>query len=961
MMKSSSFPHFKWVIRLVAAVSLFVSTFASAQAPGCSGTDPSGQPASSGLYAEYYRGYFEDDPGFFSDNNHPVGLRRTEPDVNFTTSASFGNLLPFSDGSAQDPERFSLRLRGSLNLATTGSYTFYLTADDAAYLWLDNAALALPPAVSAAAINNGGRHAATTRSVTLTLPAGQHNVLILYGEDCCENTLVWEYEGPGIARQPVPTNVLCTALVAQPSAPKGISYSPAARALPTGSTRSSGTPVVDDGGTAVTGFALSNASDLPAGISVNATTGVLTADATVPQGAYDVDVAVSNANGTSTFRNVFRFQVTAPLPSGCGGTEAGGEPASAGLYAEYFAGYFDDNMAFFTSATPGLTRTEPTVDFGSSDSFGNLLPVASGTPQNPERFSLRLRGSLYIATAGSYTFYLTADDAAYLWLDNAALAAPAVRADATIDNSGLHPATTVAATITLSAGLHNLLLLYGDNAQDNVLRLEYESAGLGIARQVVPSTAFCGSVQPALPLPTALRYSPNALRVTVQTQAASAVPVVTSASPVTSYVLTNAASLPGGITIDASTGQVLIDATVPENTYQLDVAARNAGGSAVFVGALQVQVIARSPAGCSGLDGGGVVASSGLYAEFFPGYFNDDPTFFTSTAPAQNRNVQVLNFGSTASWGDLTGAASGPTQDPNNFSVRFRGRITIPATGSYTFYLTADDGAFLWLDNAALATTPTLASATIQNGGIHPATTVTATVQLTAGLHDMLVLYGEATGSNTLRLEYASPAAGITQQLVPAAGLCTTTSNAPLPVTLTRFGAVSQGVGISASWETAQELNSAYFVLERSGNGQVFEPVGKIAAAGTTQQHQRYAYLDAAPLPGINYYRLRQVDQDGTEALSAVVSVTFRGGLAARATLAPNPNQGTVIVRVELPQAAPAVLELLDVRGAVVLRRQLPAAQVQETPLDLTALPQGVYVCRITSPGSVLTHRLVRE
>ncbi|WP_426490046.1 PA14 domain-containing protein [Hymenobacter sp. 102] len=933
-----------------------------AQAPACNGSDPGGQPAANGLYAEYYRGYFDDDPGFFADNSHPAGLVRTEATVNFTTAASFGNLLPLADGTAQNPDQFSLRLRGSLNIAVAGSYTFYLTADDAAYLWLDNSALATPPQLGAAAIDNGGRHVALTRSVTLTLAAGRHNVLILYGDDCCENALVWEYEGPGIARQPVPGSALCTAVIPQPPAPRSITYSPVSRALPTGGTRSSGVPVVDDGGTPVTGFALDNtAGSLPAGIRIDAATGVLTADATVPQGTYDVDVAVSNANGTSAFRNVFRFQVTAPLPPGCGGTDAGGEPASAGLYAEYFPGYFGDDPAFFTTTSPGLTRTEPVVDFATEASFGNLLGVAGGTVQNPDGFSLRLRGSLSIATAGRYTFYLTADDAAYLWLDNPALASPAKLAEATINNGGLHPATTVAVTVTLNAGLHNLLLLYGDDQLGNALRLEYESSELGIARQVVPSALFCGSVQPALPLATALSYSPGTVRVVVNTAASSATPAVSSASPVTNYTLVNAAALPAGITIDAATGQVAVSSTVPENSYMLDVAARNAGGSKVFEDALMVQVVARAPAGCSGLDGGGAVASSGLYAEFFPGYFSDDPAFFTATAPAQDRNVQTLDFSSAESWGNLSGAASGSTQEPDEFSARFRGRINIATAGTYTLFLTADDAAYLWLDNAALATTPTLASATIQNGGIHPVTTVTATVQLAAGLHDLLVLYGDYLGAGELRLEYASTDAGISRQLVPASGLCSTESNAPLPVTLTRFGAVVQGASVRASWETAQELNSAYFVLERSANGQVFEAVGKLAAAGTTQRQQQYAYVDTAPLPGISYYRLRQVDTDGATSFSSVVQVVYKAAVAARATLAPNPSHDAVTVRLERPEAGPATLELLDVRGAVVLRQQLAATAVQEARLNLTTLPLGVYLCRITSAGGVLTQRLVHE
>ncbi|UOQ75644.1 putative Ig domain-containing protein [Hymenobacter sp. 5516J-16] len=113
---------------------------------------------------------------------------------------------------------------------------------------------------------------------------------------------------------------------------------------------------------------------LPAGISINSATGVLTASGSVPQGSYDVAVAVTNANGTSTFRNVFRFTVTAPLPTGCGGTDPGGQTAAAGLYSEYFSGFFDDDPNFFTGLTPGLVRTDAHINFPWKTALATCCP-----------------------------------------------------------------------------------------------------------------------------------------------------------------------------------------------------------------------------------------------------------------------------------------------------------------------------------------------------------------------------------------------------------------------------------------------------------------------------------------------------------------------------------------------------------------------------------------------------------
>ncbi|WP_345600480.1 hypothetical protein, partial [Thermocatellispora tengchongensis] len=93
------------------------------------------------------------------------------------------------------------------------------------------------------------------------------------------------------------------------------------------------------------------------------------------------------------------------------------------------------------------------------------------------------------------------------------------------------------------------------------------------------------------------------------------------------------------------------------------------------------------------------------------------------------------------------------------------------------------------------------------------------------------------------------------------------------------------------TWHTAQELNSAAFEVEASQDGRTFRPVGQVAAACTSSQAHRYTYRHATTQSGIRYYRLRQVDQDGTNSYSAVLSLS-PGRSAARSisvTAAPNP------------------------------------------------------------------------
>ena len=100
---------------------------------------------------------------------------------------------------------------------------------------------------------------------------------------------------------------------------------------------------------------------------------------------------------------------------------------------------------------------------------------------------------------------------------------------------------------------------------------------------------------------------------------------------------------------------------------------------------------------------------------------------------------------------------------------------------------------------------------------------------------------------------------------------------APLPVVLTAFSGQATAVGNRLSWATAQEINSARFVVEASATGEAFAPLAPLAAAGNTTSLSTYVFVDAsegALAASRRYYRLRQEDLDGKMTYSPVVSVS---------------------------------------------------------------------------------------
>lgn len=95
-----------------------------------------------------------------------------------------------------------------------------------------------------------------------------------------------------------------------------------------------------------------------------------------------------------------------------------------------------------------------------------------------------------------------------------------------------------------------------------------------------------------------------------------------------------------------------------------------------------------------------------------------------------------------------------------------------------------------------------------------------------------------------------------------------------LPVELMSFSGTVRTEDNLLTWITASERNSDYFLVERSGDGNSFEPIGSISAATHSSTPIQYQFADGAAPKGLSYYRLRIVDSDGSEALSNIIALT---------------------------------------------------------------------------------------
>lgn len=170
------------------------------------------------------------------------------------------------------------------------------------------------------------------------------------------------------------------------------------------------------------------------------------------------------------------------------------------------------------------------------------------------------------------------------------------------------------------------------------------------------------------------------------------------------------------------------------------------------------------------------------------------------------------------------------------------------------------------------------------------------------------------------------------------------TVQSPLPVSWQSFTATPRPTANLLAWATATERNNSHFEVERSADSRSWAAIGRVAGVGDSQQEQRYTFADAEPLPGRNYYRLRQVDFDGQFDYSGIVLAERpdKGGLRA----SPNPAASA-----ELRLSWPAdwfaeELQLYAPDGRLARRWTLAADQTEQ-PLAEALLPAGIYLARL--------------
>jgi hypothetical protein len=186
-----------------------------------------------------------------------------------------------------------------------------------------------------------------------------------------------------------------------------------------------------------------------------------------------------------------------------------------------------------------------------------------------------------------------------------------------------------------------------------------------------------------------------------------------------------------------------------------------------------------------------------------------------------------------------------------------------------------------------------------------------------------------------------------------------------IPVELTSFTASVVDGNVVLNWITATELNNSGFDVERcslSAERQAWGKIGFVTGNGTSTEIHNYSFADQTPVVGNSYYRLKQINFDGTTEYSNIIDVTF--GAVSEFALDqnyPNPFNPSTKIKYEIKEKSNVELKVFDLLGreiATLINEEKPVGNY-EIDFNASRLSNGVYFYRLQAGAFVQTRKMI--
>jgi hypothetical protein len=185
-------------------------------------------------------------------------------------------------------------------------------------------------------------------------------------------------------------------------------------------------------------------------------------------------------------------------------------------------------------------------------------------------------------------------------------------------------------------------------------------------------------------------------------------------------------------------------------------------------------------------------------------------------------------------------------------------------------------------------------------------------------------------------------------------------NDSPLPVELLYFSAQNKDDYVLIKWKTAAEINNNYFLLQKSIDCETFETIASIQGAGNSTEPIEYSYIDSEIKNDILYYRLIQVDFDGTsETFQTVVVNTNKNLNEFSLTIYPQPIEGIAKINFKVPEEGLYNFKIYNIVGETILSSKLIGVVGENWfKINMSAFNSGTYMFSLSDDnGRVITQK----
>jgi hypothetical protein len=177
----------------------------------------------------------------------------------------------------------------------------------------------------------------------------------------------------------------------------------------------------------------------------------------------------------------------------------------------------------------------------------------------------------------------------------------------------------------------------------------------------------------------------------------------------------------------------------------------------------------------------------------------------------------------------------------------------------------------------------------------------------------------------------------------------------PLPLTFTSTRAYLKDEGVQVEWDTKMEDHVKNYEVERSTDGAHFSVAGTVEAIGSGANH--YAWFDASPVDGNNFYRIRAIDMDGKSRYTGVLAVRITD---IKLFVYPNPVKRGQTLQLSLGNTKTSKIEILNVLGQVLYTREGRFTAVMSIPVP-PYWAAGKYLLRVTGEKNLEVRGIMVE